>query len=172
MQACCLLAMMKSADRIPIKISRSLWRLDPLGFPDPRTRALNAQARALPELRLMQKRRAPDTEVDAAISPGLARVPGSMKILISSVHKRTGLLYQRYRDYFGRDNDDVLVVYGTTLQFNPSFDQSLIEKALAEDPERYGAEYLSKWRDDLSTWLSRELLDAAVVFSSGRLPGI
>jgi hypothetical protein len=45
--------------------------------------------------------------------------------------------------------DDVLVVYGTTLQFNPSFDESLIEKALAEDPERYGAEYLSKWRDDL-----------------------
>ena len=35
-------------------------------------------------------------------------------------------------------------------------------KALAGDPERYGAEYLSKWRDDLSTWLSRELLDAAV----------
>jgi hypothetical protein len=28
-------------------------------------------------------------------------------------------------------------------------------------PERYGAEYLSKWRDE-STWLSRDLLDAAV----------
>jgi hypothetical protein len=77
----------------------------------------------------------PDTEVDAAISPGLARVPGSIKLLISSVHKRSGLLYLRYRDYFGRDNDDVLVVYGTTSQFNPSFDESIIEKALAEDPE-------------------------------------
>jgi hypothetical protein len=88
-----------------------------------------------------------DTEVDAAISPGLARLPGSMKILISSVHKRSGLLYQHYRDYYGKDNDDVLVVYGTTLQFNPSFDESIIEKALAEDPERYGTEYLSKWRD-------------------------
>jgi hypothetical protein len=41
----------------------------------------------------------PDTEVDAAISPGLARVPGSIKVLISSVHKRSGLLYQRYRDH-------------------------------------------------------------------------
>jgi hypothetical protein len=51
---------------------------------------------------------------------------------------------------------------GTTLQFNPSFDEDIIERALAEDPERYGAEYLSKWRDDLSTWLSRDLLDAAV----------
>jgi hypothetical protein len=115
----------------------------------------------------------PNTEVDAAISPGLARLPGSIKVLTSNVHKRSGLLYQRYRDYYGRDNDDVLVVYGTTLQFNPSFDESIIEKALAEDPERYGAEYLSKWRDDLSTWLSRELLDAFAAlerrtFSTGR----
>jgi hypothetical protein len=33
---------------------------------------------------------------------------------------------------------------------------------------------LSKWRDDLSTWLSRELLDAAVIteLPSGRLPRI
>jgi hypothetical protein len=28
-------------------------------------------------------------------------------------------------------------------------------------PREIGAEYLSKWRDDLSTWLSRDLLDAA-----------
>jgi hypothetical protein len=78
-----------------------------------------------------------------------ARVPGSMKILISNVHKRSGLLSQRYREFYGKDNDDILVVYGTTLQFNPSFDKDIIERALAEDPERYGAEYLSKWRDDL-----------------------
>jgi len=41
----------------------------------------------------------PDIEVDAAISPGLARMPGSLKILISSVHKRSGLLYHKYRDF-------------------------------------------------------------------------
>lgn len=30
------LAQMKSADQVPIKITRSIWRLDPLGCPDPR----------------------------------------------------------------------------------------------------------------------------------------
>jgi hypothetical protein len=35
----------------------------------------------------------PDIEIDAALSPGLARVQDSIKILISSVHKRSGLLY-------------------------------------------------------------------------------
>jgi hypothetical protein len=49
----------------------------------------------------------PGTEVDVALSPGLARVPGSMKILISSVHKRSVLLYQRYRDFYGKNNDDI-----------------------------------------------------------------
>jgi len=40
--------------------------------------------------------------------------------------------------------------------------RSDLRRTSSDDPERYGAEYLSKWRDDLSTWLSRELLDAAV----------
>ena len=104
----------------------------------------------------------PDVELHAAVSPGLARVKDSMLIIISSVHKRSGLLYARIRDYHGRDDDDVLAVFGTTLQFNPSFDEAIIQKALAEDRERYAAEYLSEWRDDLSTWLSRDLLEAAI----------
>jgi hypothetical protein len=53
-----------------------------------------------------------------------------------------------YRDFYGKDDANILVVYGTTLQFNPSIDKDIIERALTEDPERYGAEYLSKWRDD------------------------
>ncbi len=103
----------------------------------------------------------PDVELVAALSPGLARVSGSMLILISSVHKRSGILYQRWKDHYGRDGD-VLVLRGTTLQFNPSFDEAIMPKALAEDRERYAAEYLSEWRDDLSTWLSRDLLEAAI----------
>jgi hypothetical protein len=63
-----------------------------------------------------------------------------------------------------------LLKKGTTLQFNPSLDEDIIERALTEDPERYGAEYLSKWRDDLSTRLSRDLLDAAV--DRGCRPGV
>ncbi len=84
-----------------------------------------------------------------------------MLILISSVHKRSGILYQRWKDHYGRDGD-VLVLRGTTRQFNHSFDEAIIQKALAEDRERYAAEYLSEWRDDLTTWLGSDLLDAAV----------
>ena len=102
----------------------------------------------------------PDTEIYNAVTPGLARMPGSQLIMISSVHKRSGLLYQRWKKYYGRDDDDVLVVKGTTLQFNPLFDADTIARSLEEDPERYGAEYNSIWRDDLTSFISRELLDS------------
>jgi hypothetical protein len=104
----------------------------------------------------------PDTEVHSAIAPGLARVRGSMLILISSTHRRAGLLYDRWKAFYGKPDEDVLVVRGTTMQFNPSFDQKIIDKALALDPQRYSAEYNSEWRDDLATFLPRDLLDAAV----------
>ena len=104
----------------------------------------------------------PDFELHGAVTPGLGRMPGSMLILISTAHKRSGLLYQRFKDCFGKDDDDTLVVKGTTAQFNPLFDAKVIAKALRDDPQLYGAEYNSEWRDDLATFVSRELLEASV----------
>src|SRR5205814_9462298 len=94
----------------------------------------------------------PDVEVDTAASPGLMRFPGSMKILISSVNKRSGLLYDRFAKYYGTDNEDVLVVKGTSLEFNNTLNGEVIERELARDYERASAEYLSLWRDDLTSF--------------------
>jgi hypothetical protein len=104
----------------------------------------------------------PDVETAGAVAPGLARIKGSMLILISTAHKRSGLLYQKYRDAYGRDDPHTLVVKGTTLQFNPLFDAKIIERQVAGDPALYRAEYFSEWRDDLSSFISRQLLEAAV----------
>ena len=104
----------------------------------------------------------PDIETDAAVSPGLMRFPGSLKIIISSVNTRSGLLYEKYARYFGKDDPDTLVVLGESLKFNPTLDEKLIEAELERDYERAGAEYLSKWRDDLSTFLDRETIEQAI----------
>jgi hypothetical protein len=82
--------------------------------------------------------------------------------VISSVHKRAGLLHQKIRDHFGKDDPSVLAVMGSTTDFNPSFDQRIIDRALQENPEKAGAEYLSQWRDDLSSFIDRELVEGAV----------
>jgi hypothetical protein len=104
----------------------------------------------------------PDVETAGAVAPGLARIKGSMLILISSAHKRSGLLYQRYKDYYGKNDPDVLVVKGSTATFNPLFDTKIIERQIASDPALYRSEYLSEWRDDLSSFIGRELLEAAI----------
>ena len=96
------------------------------------------------------------------MQPGLGRIAGSMLILISSALKRSGLLYEQWKNHYGRNDDGILVVKGGTLQFNPTFDHTVIERALIEDRALFGAEYLSKWRDDLATFISRQLLEAAV----------
>jgi hypothetical protein len=103
-----------------------------------------------------------DVEVDNAVSPGLMRFPDSLKIVISSTHRRAGLLYDKFAKHYGKDDDDVLVVLGTSLQFNPTLDSVEIDRQLALDPEKAGAEYLSRWRDDLTNFIDRALVEAAI----------
>jgi hypothetical protein len=71
-------------------------------------------------------------------------------------------LYQKHRDYFGRDDDDVLVVSGATERFNPLIDPALIAKAREEDPESAEAEWDGGFRRDISAFLSDADIDAAV----------
>jgi hypothetical protein len=117
----------------------------------------------------------PDHEVDAAIGPGLARWPNALKIMISSVHRRAGLAFSRWKAAFGKEDDDTLCVVGGTLQFNPSFDRKVIDRDLKRDYERASAEYLCKWRDDLSTFVDRLAIEACVVtgcYERGRVGGV
>lgn len=104
----------------------------------------------------------PDTEVVAALAPGLARVPNSMMIMISSVYKRSGVVYERWKNHYGKNDDDILIIKGSTTQFNPTFPQSTIDRALELDRSRYAAEYLSVWRDDLQNLVAREVVEACV----------
>jgi hypothetical protein len=104
----------------------------------------------------------PDTEVANAVGPGLLRIAGSMSILISTAHRRTGLLYDRFQNFYGKDNDDTLVVLGTAQQFNPTLDAAKIAAKIAEDPQEANAEYNSIWRDDLAGFIDRKVIEAAV----------
>jgi hypothetical protein len=75
----------------------------------------------------------PDQEVLHAIQPGLARVNNSMLILISSVYRRTGILYNSWQRNYGKPNDDALFVLGSTRQFNFTFPQATIDRELLID---------------------------------------
>jgi hypothetical protein len=103
----------------------------------------------------------PDVETYRALMPGLATLPGSMLIGISSPYRRAGLLHQKYKDHFGRAGD-VLVVKAPSILLNPTLDQSIIDQALIDDPAAAKAEWLGEFRDDVGSWLPSEVIEAAV----------
>src|SRR5215831_16385712 len=59
----------------------------------------------------------PDTETYTAILPSLATTNG-MLVGISTPYRKIGLLHQKWRDHFGVNGDDVLVVQGASKAFN------------------------------------------------------
>jgi hypothetical protein len=80
-------------------------------------------------------------------------------VLISSAYRRAGLFYERYNAAFGNNDPHTLVVLGTSLQFNPTLDAEAIDAELIKDEAKASAEYLSTWRDDISSLVSREIVD-------------
>jgi len=102
----------------------------------------------------------PDTEILNAVKPGLLTTRGPL-ILASSVYGKRGELYQAFKKHYGPNGTpSVLVAYGTSRDFHESLPQEEIDQALAADPARNAAEYLSQWRTDIETFVSRELVEA------------
>lgn len=104
----------------------------------------------------------PDQETFNAIKPGLASIPGSMIIGISSPYRKSGLLYQKFRDNYGKDDSKILVIKAPTRTLNPLIDQSVIDLAMAEDPAAASAEWMAEFRDDISAFVTREAVEACI----------
>jgi hypothetical protein len=102
----------------------------------------------------------PDIEAARALLPGLSTTAG-MLVTVSSPYRKSGLIFQRYRDHYGKDDDDVLVVKGASATFNPNLDRGMIEADRERDPEAALCEWDGEWRTDLQAFLSDELIDRA-----------
>jgi hypothetical protein len=104
----------------------------------------------------------PDFETYNAVQPGMITLPGAILIMITTAYRKAGLAYTKWAQHFGKDEDDVLVVYGPSRAFNPGLPQEIIDREIALDPEAKSAEWLSQWRSDVSDFLDRELVENAV----------
>jgi hypothetical protein len=103
----------------------------------------------------------PDTETYNALKPGMLTIKGSMLIGISSPYKKSGLLFNRFEEYYGKDSDDVLVIKAETRLLNPEIEELYpgeIAKAYEEDPERAAAEYGAEFRSDLADYVDRDIV--------------
>ena len=75
----------------------------------------------------------PDREVLSAVRPGLATIPSSLLLCISSPYARRGSLWDAYSKHFAKDDDATLVWQAPSRSMNPSLRQSVVDRAMEED---------------------------------------
>ncbi|MEX0603842.1 MAG: hypothetical protein WD623_16920 [Marinobacter sp.] len=100
----------------------------------------------------------PDYEILNAVRPGLATLDGPL-IALSSPYSRRGALWEAYRRHYGQEGG-ILVAQAPTLTMNPTLPRRLVDQALARDPAAASAEYLAQFRDDITGFITRELVDS------------
>jgi hypothetical protein len=106
-----------------------------------------------------------DEEVISAALPSLAMCPdGGLVVLASSVHRKAGLMFRKYRELFGTDAADDVCWFAPSTVMNPQLPQYIIDAALAEDASKAKAEYLNVFREDLSDFIPADIVDAATDF--------
>jgi hypothetical protein len=104
----------------------------------------------------------PDKETYTAIQPAMAMLPGSMLIGISSPYRKAGLLYDKWREHYGKAGD-VLVIRAPSRTMNPLLPQQVVDDAYAADPASASAEFGAQFRDDIGAFVTREVIDSCTV---------
>lgn len=114
----------------------------------------------------------PDREILRALRPGLARVPGSMLVCLSSPYARRGELFRAYERYFGKDDPDALVVVAPTRELNPTIPEAVIARAEQEDPEAARSEWHAQFRSDIEALFAADAVSAVVIPGRREIPPI
>lgn len=117
-----------------------------------------------------------DEEVVGAAEPGMAMIPdGGMLMMASSVHRKRGYMHRRWKELHGNDDSEDICWLSPSATMNPALPPKVVEKALAADPQRARAEFLSIWRDDVSDFIPADILEASTDFGvreRAPLPGV
>ena len=114
----------------------------------------------------------PDHEIVSALRPAMATVPNALLVAISSPYARRGVLWDAYRQHYGKDGDPVLVWKAGTSTMNPVVPPHTIATAYDEDPIAAAAEYCAEFRTDVEGLVSREVVEAATVPGRAGLPPV
>ena len=112
----------------------------------------------------------PDTEIVNALRPAMATVPGALLLGISSPYAKRGVLYQMFREHYGKANAPALVWRAPTKEMNPTVSQVTIAAAYLRDSASARAEYGAEFRSDIETFLSVEIIERSVRWGRSELP--
>ena len=102
-----------------------------------------------------------DTEIVNGIKPALITFPHSKLFLVSSPSGKRGIIWESYRDHYGKDTD-TLVMQGSSDYFNPKIKRSFIKQELEKDRTFASQEYEAVFVDNLTDFISPETLELCI----------
>jgi len=104
-----------------------------------------------------------DVERQAAIRRGMmAFTSPTLLLKISTPYLKSGVLYNDFTKYYGKDDPTRLVWKATSLQMNPSLNAERIAAQIEDDPERGRREYEAEWHDSSESFLASDWVDRVV----------
>jgi hypothetical protein len=103
-----------------------------------------------------------DVEVLRAVRPALATTGGPL-ISISSPYARTGLMYDAWRQYWGKAGEPALCWVAPTRTMNPTIPIEIINRSMTEDREAALSDWEAEWRADISSYVERDLVESLVI---------
>ncbi len=114
----------------------------------------------------------PDFEIVNALRPAMATVPNALLLGISSPYARRGVLWQVFRDCFGKPAAPALVWRAPTREMNSTVSAVTIAAAYLRDSASASAEYGAEFRSDIESFLSTDVIEQRVVRNRIELPPI
>lgn len=102
-----------------------------------------------------------DVDVLDSVRPGLD-FDYSKLIKISTPYMMRGEIYQDYKDFYAKANNDVIVFQGDTLLFNPTYSEKKLAKLKKRKPLTYRTEHEAFFRTDLSAMYDPAIIDKAI----------
>jgi hypothetical protein len=113
-----------------------------------------------------------DVEIQTSVRRGMLNFPAPRLVKISTPYLKAGILYEDWRDAYGKDNPDRLVWVAPSVLMNPTLSDARMERERRLDPQRFAREYEAVWQDDLAAFLPGAWVEAAVVSGRHELPAV
>jgi hypothetical protein len=103
----------------------------------------------------------PDSEILAAVRPGMETIPNAMLLCASSPYARKGELWKSFDRWYGKD-DAPLVWRASTRTMNRTVPQSFIDEETLKDPANVASEYGAEFRSDIEAFISVDILRSCI----------
>jgi hypothetical protein len=106
-----------------------------------------------------------DEEVVSAAEYSMAMCPDhGLLMLGSSVYRRRGYMFRKWTELHGNDAADALCWFAPSKTMNPKLPQDVVDKAMADDPQKAGAEFNNIWREDMSDCFPLDAIEGSTDF--------